>query len=97
MDEHPLLLIVNDDGSISMNADKISALQIPSIFHAIFQTRSDKRVFLKAGGQIRYGKVLSVLRQLELSDLGLKIILLTPTLESAPCAPPTSVRRTQSR
>jgi biopolymer transport protein ExbD len=93
IDQHPFLLTLNEDGSVKMNMDAIDVGQVRSVFHELLGPRSDKRVFVKIDRRVRYGYVLTVLDELKSADPDLRIILLTPSLESAPCAPPIPMQR----
>jgi biopolymer transport protein ExbD len=87
IDQHPPVLVVYEDHSMIMNGDKLTFEQIRPAFMAILPLRSDKRVFLKASGRLRYREVTRVVGELQ-SVPELQVVLLTPKLESAPCAPP---------
>jgi len=92
-----LLLQLNEDGTMVLNQDEVTIQQIRRVFHDILQTRSGdgKQVFLKADGKLRYGEVINVIKELSPSDPEIRVVLLTPTLESAPCAPPMPLIRSR--
>ena len=93
--QHPLLVVLNADGSMALNVDALTLARIRPVFRGIWETRSDKRVFLKASGTIPFGKVVEVVKQLESSGSGVQVVLLTPKLEAAPCAPAIPLRSTR--
>jgi biopolymer transport protein ExbD len=86
-DQHPLLVVLNADGSMALNADELTLHRIRPVFRNIWETRSDKRVFLKASGKVHFRQVVDVIKELESSASGVYVVLLTPKLETAPCAP----------
>lgn len=84
---YPPVLVVHEDSSMILTGDKLTFGQIRPVFNRIMRTRSDKRVFLKASGRLRYGAITRILGELH-SVPELQVVLLTPELELAPCAPP---------
>ncbi len=91
-EQHPPLVLLDADGSMALSGDDLSLTRIRPVFSRIWETRSDKRVFLKASGKTPFGKVVEVIKALESSGSDVQVVLLTPKLETAPCAPPIPLR-----
>ncbi len=56
-----LVLDIDEDLRVSINKQPITREQLPSFISDLFETRSDKTIFLRAAPTITYGQVVDVL------------------------------------
>ncbi len=57
-----LVLGIEDDGTVTLNKSPISDLQdLETRLRDVFQTRSDKTIFVKGSGKVPYGKVVEAM------------------------------------
>ncbi len=60
-DTNQLVLDIDEDLQVSINKQPITREQLPFRIRDIFETRSDKTIFLRAAPTITYGQVVDVL------------------------------------
>lgn len=60
-DPNQLVLDIDEGNNISINKQPVSADELPLRIRDIFETRSDKTLFLKAHQRLKYGQVVAVL------------------------------------
>lgn len=60
-DANQLVLDIDEDLQVSINKQPITREQLPFRIRDIFETRSDKTIFLRAAPTITYGQVVDVL------------------------------------
>lgn len=56
-----LVVDIDEDGIISINRQPVSKDELPLRIRDIFETRSDKTIFLKAAPRVLFGEVVAVL------------------------------------
>jgi biopolymer transport protein ExbD len=57
-----VVLGIEDDGTVTLNKSPISDLQdLETRLRDVFQTRSDKTIFVKGSGKVPYGKVVEAM------------------------------------
>jgi biopolymer transport protein ExbD len=57
-----VVLGIEDDGTVTLNKSPISDLQdLETRLRDVFQTRSDKTVFVRGSGKVPYGKVVEAM------------------------------------
>ncbi len=87
VDPHPLLLMVKENGLILLGGAKLKEQKLRPVISKVLKERSDKRIFVKASAKLRYGDVIRIISELNPNSDSV-VILLTPSMESDPCAPP---------
>ena len=60
-DPNQLVLDIDDQGTITINKTVISREELPNKIRDIFESRSDKTLFLRADDRLKYGEVVGVL------------------------------------
>jgi len=60
-DPNQLVLDIDDEGTITINKTVISREELPNKIRDIFESRSDKTLFLRADDRLKYGEVVGVL------------------------------------
>ena len=60
-DPNQLVLSIDFAGEVTLNKQVVALDELPLRIRDIFETRSDKTLFLKADGSLEYGEVVSVL------------------------------------
>jgi len=85
--EDSLLVAITRDGKIFFGADQVSADDLTTKVKDRLANRADKRVFIKADANTKYGNVVDVVddvRSAGVDELG----LLTEQRKTGPVAPP---------
>ena len=73
MPENPeVVLYIKKDGSMILNADKVTMDDIQAKLEEAFLTVQDKKLYLKADGDLEYGKLVDVYEKIR--DAGLENI-----------------------
>ena len=57
----PLVLTVNEDGSIEVNSVEIDRAELSGRLHRMFNARPDNVLYMDAGDEARFGNVLSAI------------------------------------
>jgi biopolymer transport protein TolR len=73
-DSEPLVLTVKDEGQILLQTAEVPMAELESKLKKIFETRTNKEVFLRADRRVAYGTVaeaLAVLRRAGASRIGM--------------------------
>jgi biopolymer transport protein TolR len=73
-DNEPLVLTVKDEGQILLQTAEVPMEELESKLKKIFETRTNKEVFLRADRRVAYGRVaeaLAVLRRAGASRIGM--------------------------
>ena len=60
-DPNQLVLDIDAEGQVTINKQPVSWDELPLRIRDIFETRSDKTIFLRAAPTLRYGEVVAVL------------------------------------
>ena len=60
-DPNQLVLDIDANSQVTINKQPISSDELPLRIRDIFETRSDKTIFLRAHPSLKYGEVVSVL------------------------------------
>jgi biopolymer transport protein ExbD len=61
MPENPsVVLYIRQDGSLYLNQDRTTIDKLPSQLEEAFLTSEDKRLYLRADGDLEYGKLLDL-------------------------------------
>ena len=63
-EEAPLVITVNEKGSILINDYKVGVDALGEKLEKIFENRSSREVFLKADQNVAYGKVVQVMSEI---------------------------------
>lgn len=74
--EKPLVLVVNRNGSVSINNTGIPSADLTEKLRAIFEKREKKEIFIQADKGIPYGTVATVMAQVQAAGI-LRIGLVT--------------------
>lgn len=73
MPENPeVVLAIQQDGTLWLNQEKVTMENLQMMIEEAFLTASDNRLYLRAHGDLEYGKVLDV--ALILKDAGVEIV-----------------------
>lgn len=73
MPENPeVVLAIQKDGTLWLNQEKVTMENLQMMVEEAFLTASDNRLYLRAHGDLEYGKVLDV--ALILKDAGVEIV-----------------------
>jgi len=73
-DEDPLVVTVKKDGSIFLQRSEVPMAELEPKLLAIFESRGDREVFLRADERVAYGivaKALAILRRAGASQIGM--------------------------
>ena len=66
MPENPeVVLSIRRDGSMYVNQDKVTMDNLQTTIEEAFMTASDKRLYLKADGELEYGNIVDVVEILK--------------------------------
>ena len=60
-DPNQLVLDIDDAGEVTINKQPVSWEELPLRIRDIFETRSDKTIFLRAAAGLAYGDVVAIL------------------------------------
>jgi len=60
-DPNQLVLNIDEMGEITINKQPVGRDELPLRIRDLFETRSDKTIFLKASPTLRYGEVVEIL------------------------------------
>ena len=60
-DPNQLVLNIDEAGQVTINKQPVTWDELPLRIRDIFETRSDKTIFLRAAPTIKYGEVMAVL------------------------------------
>ncbi|MCP3676109.1 MAG: biopolymer transporter ExbD, partial [Deltaproteobacteria bacterium] len=60
-DINQLVLDIDEDGVVTINKQPVSLEELPLRIRDLFETRSDKTLFLRAADLLKYGEVVAVL------------------------------------
>ena len=60
-DPNQLVLDIDPNGQVTINKQPVNWDELPLRIRDIFETRSDKTIFLRAAPTLRYGEVVAVL------------------------------------
>jgi biopolymer transport protein TolR len=74
--EKPMVLVVNRNGTVSINSNGISSAELTEKLRAIFEKREKKEIFIQADKGIPYGTVAAVMAQVQAAGI-LRIGLVT--------------------
>ena len=74
--EKPLVLVVNRNGTVSLNSTGIPNADLTDKLRAIFEKREKKEIFIQADKGIPYGTVAAVMAQVQAAGI-LRIGLVT--------------------
>jgi biopolymer transport protein TolR len=72
--EEPLIVAVNAKGAFFINNNKIKIGELEAKLRAIFKSRKDKMVLLKADSRVAYGsvaKAMAEIRAAGITDIGM--------------------------
>lgn len=69
MDDDPLILAIDADGSFFINESSFTADEMPKRLKAIAEANPDKPVFLKAAGSVPYSEVAGLLAAAKLAGM----------------------------
>jgi len=73
-DEDPLVVTVKKDGAIFLQRSEVAMAELEPKLMAIFQSRGDREVFLRADERVAYGVVaqaLAIMRRAGASQIGM--------------------------
>ena len=66
MPENPeVVLSIRRDGSMYLNQDKVTMENLQTTIEEAFMTASDKRLYLRADGELEYGNIVDVVEILK--------------------------------
>jgi len=60
-DPNQLVLDIDPNGQVTINKQPVNMDELPLRIRDIFETRSDKTIFLRAAPSLKYGEVVAVL------------------------------------
>jgi len=60
-DPNQLVLDIDPNGQVTINKQPVNLDELPLRIRDIFETRSDKTIFLRAAPSLKYGEVVAVL------------------------------------
>lgn len=60
-DPNQLVLNIDEVGNVTINKQPVTWEELPLRIRDIFETRSDKTIFLQAAPRLKYGEVMAVL------------------------------------
>lgn len=73
MPENPeVILAIKQDGSLYLNQELIQPENLQLMVEEAFMTATDKKLYLRADGQLEYGRVIDV--AMTLQDAGVEIV-----------------------
>jgi biopolymer transport protein TolR len=75
MPENPdVMLFIRKDGTLYINQDKINPDNLQSLLEEAFLTVTDKKLYLKADGDLEYGKIVEIyqkIREIGIEDIAI--------------------------
>ena len=84
-DGRDIVVVLPRHNSIQINLDAIDPLVFGSRLHQIYRNRVERVVFLKADSNLEFQEVVSVIDRAQNAVPGLRIGLITPSVEGEPC------------
>lgn len=73
MPEHPeVILAIKQDGSLYLNQELIQQENLQLMVEETFMTATDKKLYLRADGELEYGKVIDI--AMILQEAGVEIV-----------------------
>ena len=72
-------LRIDDDGSLFINTEPVSAGQLPRLLGGIYITRNERVLFFDAGDSVSYQQAVATIDIVQTSVPRLRVILLTPS------------------